>query len=58
MIPTQTEEIAKLRAALTSITKPEGVFSRDRETYLKNVIAWCVKMAEEALGEGTEKGGE
>ena len=44
-------EIEKIRlvAALTAITKPKGVYSRDPLQYRNNVIAWCMKRAELAL---------
>lgn len=52
----QAEEIKRLRVALTAITKPEGVYSQDKITYLNNVIGWCIKTAEEALAKaGQEK---
>lgn len=40
----------RLRAALRRISEgPEGAYSRDRETYLKNVIEWCQELARDAL---------
>ena len=44
------EEMTVLRAALEKIaTAPEGVYSRDKETYLKNVIEWCQETARVAI---------
>mgnify|MGYP001567820038 CR=1 FL=1 len=42
-------EKERFRAALLAITRPEGAYSRDKEQYLENVIAWCIKTAKEAL---------
>ena len=44
------EAFDDLLAALTKIaTAPEGAYSRDKEQYLKNVIAWCQETAEAAI---------
>ena len=41
---------AQLLAALKSIAEhPEGAYSRDKETYLKNVIEWCQETARAAI---------
>ena len=43
-----------LLAALVKIsTAPEGVYSRDKETYLKNVIAWCQETAATAIAKSS-----
>ena len=45
-----------LLAALEKIaTAPEGVYSRDKETYLKNVIEWCQETARATISKA--KGG-
>ena len=49
--------VKELETALTKITKPEGVYRRDKEEYFKNIIEWCIETAEDALAtpEPTEK---
>lgn len=43
-----------LLEALTKIAEhPEGVYSRDKEEYLKNVICWCQDTAAAAIAKAT-----
>ena len=45
----------ELLAALTKIaTAPEGTYSRDKEQYLKNVVAWCQETAQAAIAKAQE----
>ncbi len=49
------EETAAMRKTLTKIAEaPEGVWSRDLEEYLTNVIEWCQEEARVAIAEWTE----
>ena len=44
------EAFDDLLAALGQIAEsPVGVYSRDKEEYLKNVIAWCQETARAAI---------
>ena len=48
------EAFEELLAALTKIaTAPEGVYSRDKEQYLKNVISWCQETAQAAIAKAS-----
>ena len=47
-----------LLEALTKIAyAPEGAYSRDKEQYLKNVIAWCQETARAAIAQAEPKEG-
>ena len=46
----------ELLAALGQIAEsPVGVYSRDKEEYLKNVIAWCQETARAAIAKAVGK---
>lgn len=42
-------DLLTLAEVLQAIAKPDGVYSRDREQYLKNVLDGIIQKAEEAL---------
>ena len=45
-----------LLEALTKIAMaPEGTYSRDKEQYLKNVIAWCQETAQAAIAQAEKE---
>lgn len=47
----ETEKLEIAVKALKKITKPEGAWNNEMETYLTNVIKWCIKTATKALEE-------
>jgi hypothetical protein len=48
-------EIARMRTALTEISKGEGAFSRDQLTHATNCIESMKQLALDALANGDEK---
>ena len=58
----EARERGLLEALQEIAERPQGVFSRDSEQYLKNVIEWCRERALVAIAQAQEagagKGGE
>lgn len=52
------EAFDEMLAALHKIADhPEGAYNRDKEQYLKNVIAWCQDTARDAIALATDATG-